>query len=608
MSRKTLYLHIGMGKTGTTALQEFFWANRMVLANNGICYPTLGVKSGAHHLLSPHVPPFLANVWEFIDVAVWAPKLDEVAEPAILLSSELIAWAADDIVRAFCAVLKERFDVKIVIYLRRQDNLVMAGYNQQIKAGTQKRNIHAMLKHQLDRFDYRKKLAPWSSILGDENIIIRPYERGQFFRHDVRMDFMHHVLGIDVNEDYTVDSNNSNPRLSFSAMEYKRLLNNLIADTSQSAEFNAVLLEYSEIIDKTSSSIYSTQALLSPKDRREMLRNCAPVNEMIARKFLGRSDGKLFYEPDPEITNDWKQRVISDDEISDISKFIMQRSRRLERVLRYAVDEALSSEDRRVWEIAVRLMKSSEISRGYAMMKWTGKDEFEIDNMKFTIDVQPGPKRRPSTEGNFTLVKTMSYIKDYVALADETFPHIMELGLFQGGSLVFFDKMFKPKKLIGLDISPKRIEALDNYISSGSQHIKTYYGVSQDDVNMLRSIVHNDFDGSLDLVVDDASHLYELTKTSMSVLFPLLKPGGVYIIEDWAWSLRPNAQSREHPWYGKAALVNLVFEIVAELGSGKEIGDIYINNNMVKIHKAMASSGRKLFEHGTLRGRSMHLI
>ena len=219
VTKKLLYLHIGMGKTGTTALQEFFWENRRLLARNGICYPKLGVKSGAHHLLSPHVPPFLASVWQFIDVSVWAPKLATVSEPIILLSSELIAWAAEDVVRSFCAVLTERFDVKIILYLRRQDNLIMAGYNQQIKAGTQKRDIQAVLAHQLDRFDYAKKLEPWSSMLGDENIIIRPYEKGQFFGGDIRSDFMHHVFGIDVNKDYRVQSENSNPRFSFSAME-----------------------------------------------------------------------------------------------------------------------------------------------------------------------------------------------------------------------------------------------------------------------------------------------------------------------------------------------------------------------------------------------------
>ena len=363
MNKKALYLHIGMGKTGTTALQEFFWENREVLAHSGICYPTLGVKSGAHHLLSPHVPPFLANVWEFISVAVWMPKLEAVAEPAILLSSELIAWASKDIARAFCTELKERFDVRIVLYLRRQDNLIMAGYNQQIKAGTQKLDIHAVLEHQLDRFDYGKKIEPWSSILGEKSIIIRPYEKEQLFMGDIRKDFMHHIFGIDVNEDYKVDSKNSNPRLSFSAMEYKRFLNNLTTDPNQSAEFNEILLQYSRIVDETSSSIFSSQAILSPEERCEILAKVAPVNEMIARRYLDRTDGKLFYEPYPENVENWTRRVISDQEIGDISKFIEQNSSRLTEIIIQTIERALSSDDLNIRKIALRLEQSFDMTK-----------------------------------------------------------------------------------------------------------------------------------------------------------------------------------------------------------------------------------------------------
>ena len=43
--KKKLYLHIGMGKTGTTALQHFFWDNRDILAAKGICYPKVGIQS-----------------------------------------------------------------------------------------------------------------------------------------------------------------------------------------------------------------------------------------------------------------------------------------------------------------------------------------------------------------------------------------------------------------------------------------------------------------------------------------------------------------------------------------------------------------------------------
>lgn len=242
------------------------------------------------------------------------------------------------------------------------------------------------------------------------------------------------------------------------------------------------------------------------------------------------------------------------------------------------------------------------------MLKWSDDVKFTIDDINFIIDITPGSKRRLSIDNSFTLVKTKSYIKDYMEM-DGSFNNILELGLFQGGSLVFFDKIFKPQKMVGLDIMKDKISALENYIKSDARHIKTYYNSSQDDEYLLESIVRNDLDGQLDLVVDDASHLYELTKKSFTVLFPLLKAGGIYLIEDWAWSHRPNAQTGKHPWNKMPAMTNLIFEIITELGGGNEIEDIYINNNMLKIRKKQSSTpGSKVLKCNYLRDRELILI
>lgn len=352
MSKKQLYLHIGMGKTGTTALQEFLWTNKKLLASNGICYPSIGVKSGAHHLLSPHVPAFLKDVWEFISVDTWAPKLTKVPHDKILLSSELMAWADEDIAVRFCESVREWFEPRIVIYLRRQDHLIMAGYNQQIKAGTQKRDIHAVLKHQFVRFDYERKLAPWLAALGENNIIVRPYERQQLYADDIRKDFLHHVFGIEVSNKFKIDTNNSNPRLSLSAMEYKRLLNNLIADTAKSSLFNEALLQYSTSVDKASSDLFSTQSLLSPAVRREILRKSKPVNSMIARKYLGRGDGRLFYDPIPEDLESWEARELSEEDMMDISQFICKKSPRLMKLIKESIRNASLSDDLHTVKVA----------------------------------------------------------------------------------------------------------------------------------------------------------------------------------------------------------------------------------------------------------------
>jgi len=53
---------------------------------------------------------------------------------------------------------------------------------------------------------------------------------------------------------------------------------------------------------------------------------------------------------------------------------------------------------------------------------------------------------------------------------------------------------------------------------------------------MLKQIVLGELADEVDLVVDDACHAYEETKASFEFLFPLLQPGGIYLIEDWSWA------------------------------------------------------------------------
>jgi len=78
--------------------------------------------------------------------------------------------------------------------------------------------------------------------------------------------------------------------------------------------------------------------------------------------------------------------------------------------------------------------------------------------------------------------------------------------------------------------------------------IKTYWKTNQTDKARLQTIVETECNGALDLVIDDASHLYRQTRASSEALFPLLMPGGLYIIEDWAWGHWPEFFSTHHAY------------------------------------------------------------
>jgi SAM-dependent methyltransferase len=100
--------------------------------------------------------------------------------------------------------------------------------------------------------------------------------------------------------------------------------------------------------------------------------------------------------------------------------------------------------------------------------------------------------------------------------------------------------------------------------------LSTYWETDQADKERLREIVEMEFAGPLDLVIDDCSHLYPLTKASFEALYPLLRPGGLYIVEDWAWAHWSDFQSPSHEWATETPLTRLVFDLIEAVGTSPD--------------------------------------
>ena len=203
--------------------------------------------------------------------------------------------------------------------------------------------------------------------------------------------------------------------------------------------------------------------------------------------------------------------------------------------------------------------------------------EFSLEGQNFLIEVAVPPKDwRPSTAEAFTIAKNEPYLRVYEDLASGFSPRsILELGIFQGGSYVFLDKLFKPRRMSAVEISSRPVAPLLDYVSRAENRF-VHFGTSQCDNEKLKQIVQGELEDELDLVVDDASHTYEETIASFEVLFPLLSPGGIYVIEDWSWAHHPDYRSPEAPFSKCRALSNPLFEQIMMMGSTWLISDIRV--------------------------------
>lgn len=235
-------------------------------------------------------------------------------------------------------------------------------------------------------------------------------------------------------------------------------------------------------------------------------------------------------------------------------------------------------------------------------LNWLNESSFEIGGYTITSDYAIGGSKIKSSERDFMIMKTRNFFDHYTMLKTEDFKKILELGVYQGGSFVFLDQFLKPEKFSAVEISTVPIPPLDKYISQNADRTKLYYGTSQDDVARLNEIVETDFGGSLDLVVDDASHWYEPTKISFRTLFPKLKPGGLYIIEDWSWSFEAAYQDVSNGWFGQAALINLIIDLCEEMAMRPLIQSVHVERELIKIRKAQGVAG-EVFTSQARRGR-----
>jgi cephalosporin hydroxylase len=144
---------------------------------------------------------------------------------------------------------------------------------------------------------------------------------------------------------------------------------------------------------------------------------------------------------------------------------------------------------------------------------------------------------RTSSADRFVIRKPADLVARYVQICKEfRYGAIVELGIFAGGSTALISLLAQPRKLVACELDEEPVAALTEFIDTRglSDAVRPFYGVNQADRARLAEIVDAEFPGQrLDLVVDDASHLYDETKASFEVLYPRLRPGGVFVIEDW---------------------------------------------------------------------------
>jgi hypothetical protein len=126
-------------------------------------------------------------------------------------------------------------------------------------------------------------------------------------------------------------------------------------------------------------------------------------------------------------------------------------------------------------------------------------------------------------------IRDLNYLKEYDPIFEPNVQKkiaLLELGVLKGGSLLLWRDYFPFGTIAGIDV-----KLPDGFDLGDRIHI---FEGDQADPQFLSQVANNVAPEGFDIIIDDASHIGELTKTAFWHLFDNhLKPNGLYAIEDW---------------------------------------------------------------------------
>lgn len=223
-----------------------------------------------------------------------------------------------------------------------------------------------------------------------------------------------------------------------------------------------------------------------------------------------------------------------------------------------------------------------------------------LDGQAFRLEQLGSP---PTTQpGELRFYKSRGFIDrlaSFFCRRPEFRPRrILEMGIWEGGSVAFWNEIFAPERHVAFDLAQRGDSA--EFLAWARRRatpgaVQTLWGIDQSDRAAVLELAHRELGGPPDLVIDDAAHILECLQPAFETLFPLLSPGGIYLIEDWSWSHRPEHQGEDHIWRPYGEPTRLVLDLVEASGtSGEIVAAVHIDPDWVAVERGPAAIAEPL--------------
>jgi len=240
----TVYLHIGLEKTGTTSIQEFLRLNRGPLLERGTLYPvSCGELTSQDFVVAMYSgwrnddATIVRGLRDEVDFAAFRDRvlsslrkeIDESGCRSIVLSSEHFQSRLSELaeIRQLHRQVESLgwTNLKVIVYLRRPASLAESLFSTAIRNGFTYAVPPGPIEYGTRVFFHRETVELWSEVFGKENLILRVYEQKEFFQGDLVADFCQQI-NLTATDFPRVDSYNS--ALSRTGLHLLKMLNETI--------------------------------------------------------------------------------------------------------------------------------------------------------------------------------------------------------------------------------------------------------------------------------------------------------------------------------------------------------------------------------------------
>lgn len=301
-------LHIGCEKTGTTSIQQFLRRNRAALARQGLLYPRAPgkvrhIELGLYALPDASMPR--SRFWrrggystpEAFRSRLRGELAREVAEAGastVVLSDEALCRIAPPAIGRLRDLVAELAGpLRVIVYLRRQDDHLASRYQQAVKVG-EVRTLDEWARQDFSHlYDYTALLAKWQQAYRPASITVRPFERSRFPDGSLTQDFLD-AVGAEVRTTDLRPVPARNESLGVEAVEVLRVLN-LHRSEQEGAPLGHVSNRpHVKLLQRADTGPRLT---LPAADLDRFMAQWAESNRRVARDHLDDPTGELFRAP-----------------------------------------------------------------------------------------------------------------------------------------------------------------------------------------------------------------------------------------------------------------------------------------------------------------------